>query len=105
MTFDAEYTLSLDPQVQMVESNTEVLFVHTGTEKVFGVDEVGAEAIRMAIGGKTLGETIDALTKVYAVDKDILENDVLKVVDELCGLGLLCAHLPNEPVSYLRIEY
>lgn len=98
---NTEYTLSLLSKVQLLESNTEVLLVNTENEEVFGIDQVGAEAIRLALEGKTIGSTVDELAKIYDVDRDILQRDILRVVGELCDLGLIALHSPNDPDSHV----
>lgn len=96
---DTQYTLSLLPKVQLIESKSEVLLVNTENEEVYGIDQVGAEAIRLTLEGKTIGSTIEELSKNYNVNKDILQQDVLRVVDELCDLGLIVLHSPKKPDS------
>ena len=56
--------------------------------KIFNINEVGADIYKTLGNGLSIAETIDELLKEYDVDKETLTNDVLEFVEELRKRGI-----------------
>lgn len=56
--------------------------------KIFNINEVGADIYKTLENGLSIAETIDKLLKEYDIDKDTLTNDVLEFVEELRKRGI-----------------
>ena len=56
--------------------------------KIFNINEVGADIYKSLENGSSIAETIDELLKEYDIDKETLTNDVLEFVEELRKRGI-----------------
>ena len=56
--------------------------------KIFNINEVGADIYKTLENGLSVAETIDELLKEYDIDKETLTNDVLEFVEELRKRGI-----------------
>jgi len=56
--------------------------------KIFNINEVGADIYKSLENGLSINETIDELLKEYDIDKETLTNDVLEFVEELRKRGI-----------------
>ena len=56
--------------------------------KIFNINEVGADIYKTLENGLSINETIDELLKEYDIDKETLTNDVLEFVEELRKRGI-----------------
>ena len=56
--------------------------------KIFNINEVGADIYKILENGLSVAEAIDELLKEYDIDKDTLTNDVLEFVEELRKRGI-----------------
>lgn len=56
--------------------------------KIFNINEVGADIYKTLENGLSIAETIDELLKEYEIDKETLTNDVLEFVEELRKRGI-----------------
>jgi hypothetical protein len=56
--------------------------------KIFNINEVGADIYKSLESGLSIAETIDELLKEYDIDKETLTNDVLEFVEELTKRGI-----------------
>lgn len=56
--------------------------------KIFNINEVGADIYKSLENGLSIAETIDELLKEYDIDKETLTNDVLEFVEELRKRGI-----------------
>ncbi|MFO7642597.1 MAG: PqqD family protein [Candidatus Competibacteraceae bacterium] len=70
-----------------VGDETVILNLESGT--YYGLDPVGARMWQLLGEGKPLGEVCDAMLAEYDVTRDRLEEDLLKLVEELAGKGLI----------------
>ena len=56
--------------------------------KIFNINEVGADIYKSLENGLSIAETIDELLKEYEIDKETLTNDILEFVEELRKRGI-----------------
>jgi hypothetical protein len=70
-----------------VGDETVILNLESGT--YYGLDPVGARMWRLLGEGKSLGEVCEILLEEYAVAREQLEADLLKLAEELANNGLV----------------
>lgn len=70
-----------------VGDETVILDLESGA--YYGLDPVGARMWQLMGEDKTLGEVCDAMLDEYDVARNQLEEDLLRLVEELAGKGLL----------------
>ncbi|MCR5705385.1 MAG: PqqD family protein [Acholeplasmatales bacterium] len=56
--------------------------------KIFNINEVGADIFTCLEKGKSIDETVSSLLKEYDVNEDTLREDVLDFVEELRKRGI-----------------
>ena len=87
--------LTLDSVVNIPASvlsttvDQDVVLLNTLTNKYFSLDEVGARFWSLLSDGKTLRDAHQALLKEYEVESFQLEQDLLELLSELRGSGLV----------------
>ena len=69
----------------------EIVLLDLDSGTYFGLDSVGARAWELVTGNATIGEAIDAMFDEYEVERDVLERDVLRLMDELEEKQLISA--------------
>ena len=69
----------------------EIVLLDLDSGTYYGLDAVGGRLWDLITGSATIGEAIDAMLDEYEVEREVLERDVLKLVDELAEKGLLVA--------------
>ena len=57
-------------------------------ERVIVLDEIAYEIIRRC-DGRTVGAVVDELARSFEAKEDEIATDVLKLIDDLCGRGVL----------------
>ena len=72
----------------------EAVLVHPSRGKVKVLNQVGAEVWKSIDGKKSVEAIVDDLAGRYAMDKQVLENDVLRFVGELLVRELI--YLENQ---------
>lgn len=67
----------------------EIVLLDLDSGTYFGLDSVGSRVWELVTGTATIGEAIDAMLDEYEVERETLERDVLQLVAELEGKGLI----------------
>lgn len=67
----------------------EVVLLDLDSGTYFGLDAVGGRLWDLISGTATIGEAIDAMLDEYEVERDVLERDVMKLVEELAEKKLI----------------
>lgn len=79
------------PHVHARPFDDELVLLDLNGGTYYGLDELGAK-LWVGLGqGKSPAEIADELRGVYAVDHDILVNDLVALADQLIDKGLLVA--------------
>jgi pyrroloquinoline quinone biosynthesis protein D len=60
-----------------------------GPERVFQLDELAAEVLKLVDGRRTLGEIADALAQAYDAPRETILEDVTAMLAELSDKGAL----------------
>ena len=87
MTLNDKFEASPDVVARMVGGETMLLDLASGT--YFGLDDVGGKIWDKLEGGASLAQVCDAIEQDYAVDRQVLEHDVLKLAAELAEKQLV----------------
>lgn len=78
--------------VQEIEGHSALL--HLGTERYFGLDDVGTRVWDAVAAAPTIGDAVSALQELYDVPADQLRADVLALLADLSTHGLVEIHHP-----------
>lgn len=68
-----------------------VLLIHLPTGNYYSLDEVGTYIWQNIDGTRTTAQIADLIFTEYTVDRDQAVADVLRLLEELTGAGLLLA--------------
>ncbi len=71
------------------ESERGLILLDMNKDKIYEVNESGAEIIKLIQKGAKFSEIIEAMMEIYEVERDELENDVNKFLKKLKELNLL----------------
>src|SRR5262249_835428 len=71
------------------ELDGEMVLLNLDSGVYFGLGEVGTAMWRAVHGTGALGDALDSILAQYDVERDVLRDDLLRLVDEMCGKGLL----------------
>ena len=58
-------------------------------ERVFVLDDVAREIVRSIDGQANIGAIIDGLAERFAAPRDVIAKDVLALLEELLGKGVI----------------
>lgn len=82
-------SVSLSPQVLVQDVGGEAVLLDLASEQYFGLDPVGARIWALIGEGAQLGSVYERLCREFEADPSRLEQDLLALVDELAGAGLV----------------
>ncbi len=71
------------------ESERGLILLDMSRDKIYEVNESGAEIVKLIQKGAKFDEIVEAMLEIYEVKKDVLENDVNKFLKKLKELNLL----------------
>jgi len=79
----------IPPQViaRQVGEETAILNLESGV--YFGLDRIGARIWQLMAEGNTLAGICDTMQEEYEVDREVLEEDVVRLAQELFNQGLI----------------
>lgn len=81
--------ISVPPHVKWSESNGEILFFDEEREQIMGLDYVGADAFLRLARREPLAKVIDGLLREYAVERSVLEQDLIQLLNALRDRGII----------------
>ena len=67
----------------------ESVLLNLESEKYFGLDEIGTRILSLLNESNSVEAAYEALLQEYDVEKDVLRSDLLNLVAELEGQGLI----------------
>ena len=89
MNIPSERRVQISPEVLFQEVSGETVLLDLKSESYFGLDVVGTRMWGLLQSGSTLGEVVEALLSEYEVDRETLESDVGKLLEDLEQAGLI----------------
>lgn len=69
----------------------EVVLLDLDSGTYFGLDAVGGRVWDLLTASATIGEAIETMLGEYDVEREVLQRDVLRLVEELEEKGLITA--------------
>ena len=87
--------ISVPPQVKWSESNGELLFFDEQQEQILGLDYVGADAFLRLARREPVAKVIDDLLREYAVERRVLERDLIQLLNALRDQGIIQIERPS----------
>jgi hypothetical protein len=81
--------ISISAHVKWSESNGEILFFDEEREQIMGLDYVGADAFLRLARREPLAKVINDLLREYAVERNVLEQDLIQLLNELRDQGII----------------
>lgn len=89
--------LSIPSQVMARTVGDETVILDLASGTYFGLDPVGARIWELLGEGRTLGQVCDQMLEEYAVSREELERDTLRLTQELLDQGLIL--IPRGPAG------
>lgn len=83
------------PEVMARKVGDETVILDLASGNYFGLDSVGARIWQLISEGRNLEVVCEVLLNEYDVARDVAEQDVLQLVQELLGRGLLVKPKPD----------
>jgi len=81
--------VNIPPEVMARTVGDETVILDLASGTYFGLDPVGARIWELMGEGMTLAEVCDRMLEEYAVSRDQLEGDTLRLGEELQRQGLI----------------
>jgi hypothetical protein len=75
----------------------EFVILNLADEVYYGLDGVGARVWELLSEPRAVSDVAAAITAEYEVDEDTARRDLLALLDELAGRGLVEVHDPSSP--------
>jgi hypothetical protein len=89
MTVPLDARAFTTPRMLCKDLGDEVVLLDLETETYFGLNAVGTRFFKLLTTSPTIRDALTVMVAEYDVAPDELERDVLALVDELVGRGLL----------------
>jgi pyrroloquinoline quinone biosynthesis protein D len=77
------------PGMRLRHDETRGVWMLLGPERLFQLDDAAADVLRLVDGKRSVGEIIDDLVQEYAAPKEEIAADVVAMLDDLAGRGVL----------------
>jgi hypothetical protein len=77
------------PRVLCKDLGEEAILLDLETETYFGLNAVGNRLFKLLTGAGTIREAFDTMLAEYEVPAEVLERDMVALIDDLVGRGLL----------------
>ncbi len=87
MTLD--YALDITPNVIARQVGDEIVLLDLDNGTYFGLDPVGARIWELISQGRTLAAVCEVIVDEYDVTREIIEQDLLKLVENLAAQRLV----------------
>ena len=71
----------------------EIVVLDLGGGEYFGLPEVGGRMWELIVEGKSLLEVSNAIVSEFEIDRSTVQKDLIGLVGDLCGKGLLMVNL------------
>jgi len=89
MNLHDDQKISISPDVLFQEISGEAVLLDLVSENYFGLDTVGTRVWQLLNAGSGVADIVETLLREYEVERETLEADVGKLLNELEGAGLV----------------
>ena len=87
ISFDQQITVTPDTLINQV--GAESVLLNLGSEKYFGLDEIGTSMWQALTASGTIQQAYESLLKEYDVEGDVLRQDLSALLEKLTANGLI----------------
>ena len=91
MTVEGTTVLRLARGMRLREDAARARWVVMGPERLFVPDEIALEILRLLDGTRSVDAIVDDLAARYAAPREAIETDVLALLRDLAGRGVVAA--------------
>lgn len=81
--------LEIADQVLCQSVGEEVVLLNLATQQYYGLNSIGSRVWQLFLDGGDAESVCRALSEIYAVDPEVLKNDVAKLISRLTEAGLV----------------
>lgn len=81
--------VSVPEGVLIREVAGEAVLLNLNNEQYYGLNAVGLRMWQVLTAGRNIEQTVEELLQEYDVDRATLEGDILQLLEELAGQGLV----------------
>lgn len=67
----------------------ESVMLNLGSERYFGLNEIGTRMLTVLTSSESIEAAFELLLEEYEVDRDVLRQDLMSLVEELVEQGLV----------------
>lgn len=89
MTIPFSSRLKVPDDVLISGLQNESVILNLESEKYFGLDEVGTRMMSLLTTSESIEEAFELLLEEFDVDREVLRQDVISLVDHLVKLRLV----------------
>lgn len=87
VSFDKRVTITPDTLINQV--GEESVLLNLGSEKYYGLDEIGTSMWQALTTSETIQQAYDFLLGEYDVDEETLRHDMSDLIEKLSANGLI----------------
>lgn len=89
MSITLESIVVRSPEVLFQNLDGEAVLLDLASESYFGLNPVGTRIWELLDGDRRLRDALEVLSAEYEVERTRLEGDLLALIDQLAGAGLV----------------
>ncbi|MCE9582348.1 MAG: PqqD family protein [Planctomycetes bacterium] len=89
MSLSPASRISIPEKTLMRVVDGQAVILSLGTERYYGLDEIGTRIWELLASGKTLAETAEAMAKEFDAPAATIESDIRALLAELVREGLI----------------
>ena len=89
MELSLHHSITVAPDIVFREVDGEAVILNLETVLYFGLDQVGTRIWQLIQEHGSLQKVFETMSDEFDVGPDALERDLLGLMDELCGKGLV----------------
>ena len=89
MTISFEHRVNVPDGVLISNLQEESVILNVESERYFGLDDVGTRFLTVLTTSESIGAAYETLSSEYDVDREVLRNDLLTLIEKLIDQGLL----------------
>jgi coenzyme PQQ synthesis protein D (PqqD) len=89
MTISFSDRVTVPDEILISNLQDESVILNLNSERYFGLDDVGTRMLSLLTSSDSIGTAYESLAAEYNVDRQMLENDLVALVENLLQQGLV----------------
>jgi coenzyme PQQ synthesis protein D (PqqD) len=89
MTISFSDRVTVPDEILISNLQDESVILNLNSERYFGLDDVGTRMLSVLTSSDSIGTAYESLAAEYNVDRQMLENDLVALVENLLQQGLV----------------